>query len=164
MLNVGAVWVGVEVFTGYQVVAGEMHVRGRFQQHMNDAEPYTPMRSVTTTPLLPGAPRLNGIPEGLLAKQYFCAVRTIDPEPPHPDELPDRTARYIYFQGAAFTAKGTVEFPAAADPSLHRDTLFKVRFFPVLDATLSVVGVEGHTLNWPHAYVNRDLMLAVYLD
>jgi hypothetical protein len=164
LLNVGAAWPRVEVLTSYQLVMAEMQVRARFQQHLNDPEPYALVRSVGTLPILPGAPSLQSIPEGILGKEYMCAVRLVEPEPPHPDALPELVSRYIYFQGAGFTAKGTVEFPAGADPTLHREMLFKARFFPIQEATLSVIGLTGHSISWPLAYLNRDLMVAVYLD
>lgn len=162
-MNVGAVGWQVEVFTSYQVVSGEMQVRGRFQQHLNDAEPYVTIRGVATVPLLAGAPRLQSIAEGLLNKAAICAVRTVEAEPPHPDELPDLVRRFVYFQGMGFTAKGSAEFPAAADPTLHREMLFKARFFPLVEATVSVIGADAPPMSWPLAYVNRDLMVGIYL-
>jgi hypothetical protein len=41
--------------------------------------------------------------------------------------------------------------------------LFKAKFFSVVDATLTAVGVEMPPLQWPHCFVNRDLMVGVYL-
>ncbi len=162
-MNVGSVWWQVEAFTGYQIVNGEMQVRGRFQQQLNDPEPYATIRGVSTTPLLPGAPRLQGIADGMLSKASCGAVRTVEPEPPHPDELPDQVRRHLYFQGIGFTVKGMAEFPAAADPKLHREMLFKSRFFPVVEASLSVIGVEAPAITWQLAYVNRDLVVGIYL-
>ena len=164
LLNVEAVWTKVEVFSGYQVIGCEMTVRGRFMQAMNDIEPYATVRNVATTPLLPGAPRLQGIADGVLNKPAFAAVRTVEPEPPAPDEgMMEMAKRFLYFQGSGFTVKGSVEFPVAADPHLHREMLFKAKFFPVVEATLTVIGAEVAPLQWPKCYVNRDLLVALYL-
>ena len=165
MINVEATWTRVEVLTAYQVVGCEMQVRGRFMQALNDPEPYATVRNVATTPLLPGAPRLQSIPEGILNKPTFCAIRTVEPEPPSPDEgMMEMTRRFFYFEGAGFTVKGAAEFPVAADPKLHRERMFKNRFFPVVDATLGIVGVEGGSpLQWAKCYVNRELLVGLYL-
>jgi hypothetical protein len=163
LLNVETVWWKVDAFTLYQVVQGEMAVRGRVLSALNDAEPYVTVHNVSTLPLLPGAPRLQAITEGVISKLHVGALRTHQIEPPPPDQAIELSRRFIYFQGTQFSVKGSVEFPTAADPKLHRDMLFKARFFPVLDATVTVVGVDAEPLRWPLAYVNRDLMVGVYL-
>lgn len=163
MLNVEAVWWKVEIFSVYQLIAAEMQVRGRFQHALNDPDPYAILHNVMTTPLLPGAPRLQAIAQGYASKLSFGVVRTVEPEPPEPDLATALTRRFIYFQGTSFTVKGAVEFPLAVDPSLHREMLFRARFFPVVDAVLSPVGIESAPLQWPHCYINRDLMVALYL-
>ena len=164
MLNVEATWWKVDIFTGYQVIAAEMQVRGRFMQSLNDPEPYVTLHNIATTPLLPGAPRLQSIAEGVVNKIGFGAIRTVDPEPPAPDDaMMELTKRFLYFQGSSFTLKGSVEFPVAADPKLHREMLFKSKFFPVVDASVTVVGAEMAPLAWARCYVNRDLMVGVYL-
>jgi hypothetical protein len=71
--------------------------------------------------------------------------------------------RFVYFQGTNFSVKGSVQFPIAADPKLHREMLFKSRFFPVVDAALTVIGAETPALQWAKCYVNRDLLVALYL-
>ena len=159
-----AAWVKVEVLTGYQLIACQLQVRGRFANALNDPEPYSYAHDVATTPLLPGAPRLQGIAEGVLAKQSFGAVRTVDPEPPSPDEgMMEMTRRFLYFEGATFTVKGAAEFPVAADPRLHREMLFKARFFPVVEATVTLVGADVPAYQWPRCYVNRDQLVGIYL-
>jgi len=163
LLNVEAVWWRIEAFTHYQVVAGEMAVRGRVQAVLNDPEPYVTIRNLSTTPMLPGAPRLQAIGEGVLSKLQVGALRTHDVEPPPPDQTMEMSRRFVFFQGTQFSIKGAVEFPAAADPRMHRDMLFKAKFFPVLDASLTVVGVDAPPLLWPLAYVNRDLVVGLYL-
>ena len=163
MLNVEAVWWKIEAFTHYQVVAGEMAVRGRVQAVLNDPEPYVTLHNVSTTPLLPGAPRLQAIGEGVLSKLQVGALRTLELEPPPPDQTLELSRRFVFFQGTQLSVKGAVEFPAAADPKMHRDMLFKAKFFPVFDASLSVVGAEAPALHWPLAYVNRDLLVGLYL-
>ncbi len=158
-----AVWWKVEIFTVYQLISAEMQVRGRVQHALNDPDPYAVLHNVETTPLLPGAPRLQSIAEGYASKLNFGVVRTVEAEAPPPDQALELTRRFIYFQGTNFTLKGSIEFPVAADPKLHREMLFKAKFFPVVDGTLSVVGVEMAPLQWPHCYVNRDLMVGLYL-
>jgi hypothetical protein len=165
LINVQQVWWKVEVLALYQVIAGEMAVRGRVQPTLNDSEPFIQIHNIATTPLLPGAPRLSGIPEGSASKSMFSAIRTLEPEPPSQDSVGmEMTRRYLLFQGTTFTVKGATEFPVGADPKLHRELLFKSRFFPVLDATLTVVGVESQPLQWAQCYVNRDLVVALYLS
>jgi hypothetical protein len=164
LINVEAVWWKVEIFTGYQIVSCEVQLRGRFMQAINDPEPYATVHNIATTPLVPGAPRLQAIAEGILNKPLFGAIRPLDAEPPAPDEgMMEMTRRFLYFEGATFTLKGSTEFPVAADPKLHREMLFKSKFFPVFDATLAVVGAEMAPLQWPKCYVNRDLMVGLFL-
>ncbi|MDQ6918102.1 MAG: hypothetical protein M3Z98_01965 [Candidatus Dormibacteraeota bacterium] len=163
MINVEAVWWKVEIFAIYQMIAAEMQVRGRVQASLNDPDPYVVLHNVATTPLLPGAPRLQSIAEGYASKLNFGVIRTIEVEQAPPDQALELAKRFIYFQGTNFTVKGSVEFPTAADPKLHREMLFKARFFSVVDATLTPVGVELPPILWPHCYVNRDLMVGVYL-
>jgi hypothetical protein len=163
LLNVEAHWWKVEIFAVYQLITAEMPVRGRVQHALNDPDPYLTLRNLETTPLLAGAPRLQSIAEGYVSKLNFGAVRTVDPEPAAPDQAAELTKRFIYFQGTNFTVKGAVEFPVAADPKLHREMLFKARFFPVVDVTLSVIGAGAAPLQWASCFVNRDLMVGLYL-
>lgn len=163
MINVEAQWRKVEVVTAYQLVTADMQIRGRLATQLNDPEPLVKVRDVQTQPLLPGAPTLAGIPEGTLNKAYFCAIRTVEAEPPPPDLAIENVKRFCYFQGAGFTARGDVEFPAGADVTMHPEMLFKVRFFKLLDASLSIVGVESQALARLDFHVNRDLMVALYL-
>src|ERR1700694_3093269 len=163
LLNVEAHWGKVQIFTVYQLISAESQVRGRLQNALNDPAPYAVLHNVETTPLLPGAPRLQSIAEGYANKVNFGVVRMVDAEPALPDQTIELTKRFIYFQGTNFTVKGSVEFPSASDPKLHREMLFKAKFFPVVDSTLTVIGAEMAPLQWPHCYANRDLMVAVYL-
>ena len=163
MINVETQWRKVEVVTVYQLVTAEMQIRGRLSTQLNDPEPLVKVRNVETQPLLPGAPKLSGIPEGTLNKAFFSAIRTVEVEPPPPDMAMENLNRFCYFQGVGFTARGQAEFPAAADPSMHQEMLFKGHFFKLTDATLSIVGVEAPALTRPDFYVNRDLMVALYL-
>jgi len=163
LLNVEAHWWKVEIFTVYQLISAEMQVRGRVQHALNDPDPYAVLHNVETTPLVPGAPRLQSIAEGYASKLNFGVVRTVDPEPAAPDQAIEQTRRFIYFQGTNFTVKGSVEFPVAADPKLHREMMFKAKFFSVVDATLTVIGAEMAPLQWARCFVNRDLMVGIYL-
>jgi len=163
LINVDAQWWKVEVLTVYQLVTAEMQIRGRLSSQLNDPEPFVKVRNIETLPLLPGAPKLAGIPEGTLNKNYFCAIRTIEVEPPPPDTTMENITRFCYFQGTGFTAKGQAEFPSAADPSMHQEMLFKGHFFKLVDATLSMVGADVAPLVRPEFYINRELMIALYL-
>ena len=165
MINVQPVWWKVEVLTLYQVMGAEMAVRGRVQPTLNDSEPFIQLHNIATTPLLPGAPRLAGIPEGSASKSMFSAIRTLEPEPPSQDSVGmEMIRRYLLFQGTTFTVKAATDFPVGADPNLHRELLFKSRFFHVIDATLTVVGAEAQPVSWPECYINRDLVVALYLS
>jgi hypothetical protein len=163
LINVEAVWWKVEIFTVYQLIVAEMPVRGRVQHNLNDPDPFVILRNIATTPLVPGAPRLQSIAEGYASKLNFGVVRTVEAEVAPPDQALELTRRFVYFQGETFTVKGSVEFPTAADPKLHREMLFKAKFFGVVDASLTPVGVEMAPLQWPRCYVNRDLMVGLYL-
>ncbi|TMD10212.1 MAG: hypothetical protein E6J02_01930 [Chloroflexi bacterium] len=163
MINVEARWARVELFTAYQRVTADLLLRSRLQSALNDVDPFLNLRSITTTPLVPGAPQLEGIPEGTLTKAFLGLCVMVEAEPPPPDEALEKGKRFIYLQGATFSVKGSVEFTTAADPSLHRDMLFKSRFFPVVDATVSVIGAQAPEWQRPLVYVNRDLLVAVYL-
>ena len=107
----------VEVLTMYQRVSGEMQIRGRLSPTLNDPEPIFHLHNIAAEPLLPGAPRLQNIADGLFRKPMVGAVVPIDPEPPSPDDIPDKKRRYIFFQGSTFNVRASVEFPTAADPA-----------------------------------------------
>src|SRR5207253_9001356 len=59
-----------------------------------------------------------------------------------------------------FMVTGAAEFPKATEPSMHTEILMKSRFFPILDATVTVFGVTGKSWTQPNIWVNRDLMPA----
>jgi hypothetical protein len=157
-------WVKVEAITSYQRITAELQLRGRLRETISDPEAHLRFRSVQTEPLLPGAPRLQGVPEGMVNKAFVSLVWTIEPEPPPPDDVPEKTRRYVLVQGAGYTLKGYAEFPAAADPGLHSDMLLKGHFFPVHDATVGFVGADGHTWERPVVWVNRDLMITMFMQ
>jgi hypothetical protein len=46
---------------------------------------------------------------------------------------------------------------------MHNEILLKSRFFPVVDATITIFGVAGKSWTQPAILVNRDHMLALYL-
>ena len=71
--------------------------------------------------------------------------------------------RYVMFQAATFMVTGAAEFPKATEPSMHTEILMKSRFFPMLDVTVTIFGVNGKSWTQPNIWVNRDLMLAVFL-
>ena len=156
-------WMKVEVLTLYQRVTGEIQIRGRLAPTLNDPETTFQLRNLASEPFLPGAPRLQNVPGGLFRKPLVGAVVPLDPEPPSPDEVLDKTRRYLFFQGSTFNVRASVEFPSAAEPRMHTDMLLKSQFFPVVDATFTAVGAEGQAWTRASAYLNRDLMVALYL-
>ena len=106
---------------------------------------------------------LTGIPEGLFNKNFVGGIRTIEPEPPPPDHVAEMMRRYIMFQASTFMVTGAAEFPTATEPNMHTEILMKARFFQILDATITIFGVSGKSWTQPNIWVNRDLMLAVFL-
>ena len=157
-------WSRVGVLTSYQRLTGEVQVRGgRLRETINDPEPLFHMRNVSAEPLLPGAVPLSGVPEGLFNKNFIGGIRTIEPEPPPPDLVADMIRRYVMFQAASFMVTGAAEFPKATEPAMHTEILIKSRFFPMVDVTVTIFGVNGKSWTQPSIWVNRDLMLAVFL-
>lgn len=152
------------MFTAYERITAEIQVRGgRLRETINDPEPLFHLRNVSAEPLLPGAVPLTGIPEGLFNKNFVGGIRTIEPEPPPPDHVAEMMRRYIMFQASTFMVTGAAEFPTATEPNMHTEILIKNRFFQVLDATITIFGVTGKSWTQPNIWVNRDLMLAVFL-
>jgi hypothetical protein len=157
-------WSKVDVLTSYERLTAEIQVRGgRLRETINDPEPLFHMRNVSAEPLIAGAVPLSGIPEGLFNKAHIGGIRTIEPEPPPPDHVAEMMRRYVMFQASNFMVTGAAEFPTATEPSMHTEILMKARFFPILDATITVFGVTGKSWTQPNIWVNRDLMLAVFL-
>jgi hypothetical protein len=118
---------------------------------------------VSAEPLLPGAVPLNGVPEGLFNKGMIGGIRTIDPEPPLPDQVIELIRRYVMFQAGTFMVTGAAEFPKVTEPSMHNEILLKSRFMPMVDVTVTVFGIAGKSWTQPSILVNRDHMLALYL-
>ena len=156
-------WTKVDVLTSYQRLTAEVQIRGRLRETINDPEPLFHLRNVSTEPLIPGAVQLSGVPEGLFNKAMVGGIRTIDPEPPPPDQIIEMIRRYIMFQAGSFMVTGAAEFPKATDSSMHNEILMKNKFFPILDATVTIFGVAGKTWTQPSILVNRDQMLALFL-
>lgn len=162
-VNPAIAWSKVDVLTSYQRLTGELQIRGRLRETMNDPEPLFHMRNVSAEPLLPGAVQLAGVPEGLFSKALIGGIRTIDPEPPPPDQVQEVLRRYVMFQAGSFMVTGAAEFPKAAEQAMHNEILLKSRFFQVLDATVTVFGAAGKAWTQPSIWVNRDHLLAIYL-
>jgi hypothetical protein len=157
-------WSKVDVLSPYERITAEIQVRGgRLRETINDPEPLFHLRAVSAEPLLPGAVPLTGIPEGLFNKNFVGGIRTIEPEPPPPDHVAEMMRRYIMFQASTFMVTGAAEFPTATEPNMHTEILMKARFFQILDATITIFGVTGKSWTQPNIWVNRDLMLAVFL-
>jgi len=157
-------WSKVDVLTSFQRLTAEIQVRGgRLRETINDPEPLFHMRNVSAEPLVPGAVPLAGVPEGLFNKNFVGGMRTIEPEPPPPDLVAEMIRRYVMFQTTQFMVTGAAEFPKATEPNMHTEILMKARFFQVLDATITIFGVSGKSWTQPNIWVNRDLMLAVFL-
>jgi hypothetical protein len=162
-LNVAIAWSKVDVLTPSQRITAELQIRGRLRDTINDPEPVFHLRNVSAEPLVPGAVALNGVPEGLFSKNFVGGIRTIEPEPPPPDQIMEMIRRYIMFQADTFMVTGAVEFPKATEAAMHNEILMKSRFFPVLDATVATFGAGSKSWTQPLIMVNRDLMLALYL-
>lgn len=157
------VWAKVDVLTSYQRLTAEIQVRARLRETINDPEQHFHMRNVSAEPLLPGAVSLNGVPEGLFNKGLIGGIRTIDPEPPPPDQVMEMIRRYVMFQAGSFMVTGAAEFPKMTEAKMHTEILLKGQFFPILDATVTIFGVAGKAWTQPTIWVNRDQMLAIYL-
>jgi hypothetical protein len=155
-------WTKVDVLTSYQRLTGEIQMRVRLRETMNDPEPLFYLRNVSAEPLLPGAVALNGVPEGLFSKALVCGIRTFETEPPPPDQV-EVIRRYAMYQAGSFMVTGAAEFPKALEPKMHGEVLLKNPFFPLVDVTVTVIGVEGKSWSQPLIWVNRGQMLALYL-
>jgi hypothetical protein len=162
--NLGtAAWSKVDVLTAYERITAEMQIRGRLRETVNDPESLFHLKNISADPLLPGAVALNGVPDGLFNKTLICGIRTVEAEPPPPDQVMERIRRFVMFQGDTFMVSGFVEFPKAAAAEMHNEMLLKGRFFQILDATVTMIGVEGKSWTQPDIYVNRDQMLGLFL-
>jgi hypothetical protein len=162
-INPNLAWSKVDVLTSYQRITAEIQIRGRLRETINDAEPLFHLRNVSAEPLLPGAVALNGVPEGLFNKTLVCGIRTLEVEPPPPDQVIEIVRRYVMYQAGTFMVTGAAEFPKATEPAMHNEILLRSRFFPVIDATVTVIGASGKAWTQPMILVNRDHMLALYL-
>lgn len=163
-INPALAWSKVDVLTSYQRMTAEIQIRGRLRETINDPEPLFHLRNVSAEPLLPGAVPLSGVPEGLFNKQHIGGIRTIEPEPPLPDQAQmEVIRRYAMFQAATFMITGAAEFPKAAEAKMHGEILMKGRFFQLIDVTVTIIGVVGKSWTQPSIWVNRDQMLALYL-
>ena len=157
-------WSKVDVLTSFERLTAEIQVRGgRLRETINDPEPLFHMRNVSAEPLVPGAVPLSGVPEGLFNKNFVGGIRTIEPEPPPPDLVADMIRRYVMFQATTFMVTGAAEFPRATEQSMHTEILMKSRFFQMIDVTVTIFGVNAKSWTQPNIWVNRDLMLAVFL-
>jgi len=163
-IGLGAVaWTKVDVLTPYQRLTAEMQIHARLPAMLNEPENTFRLRNVSAEPLLPGAVALNGVPEGTFSKVLIGGIRTIDPEPPPPDQVMELIRRYAMFQGATFMVSGFAEFPKAAAHEMHTEMLLKGRFFQLVDATVTMIGVAGKSWTQPNIYVNRDQMLSLFM-
>jgi hypothetical protein len=162
VINPAIAWSKVEVLTAYQRLTGEIQMRVRLRETINDPEPYFHLRNISAEPLLPGAVALNGVPEGLFSKALVGGIRTIDPEPPPPDQM-EVTRRYAMVQAGNFMVAGAAEFANALEPKMHAEVLLKNPFFSLVDVTVTIIGVAGKSWSQPIMWVNRSHMLALYL-
>lgn len=151
------------MLTPYQRLTAEMQIRGRLPATINEQESLFHLRNVSAEPLLPGAVALNGVPEGTFNKVLVCGIRTIEPEPPPPDQVMELIRRYAMFQGATFMVSGFAEFPKAAAHEMHTEILLKGRFFQLVDATVTMIGVAGKSWTQPNIYINRDQMVSLFM-
>ncbi len=152
------------MLTSFERLTAEIQVRGgRLGQTINDPEPLFHLRNVSAEALVPGAVPLSGVPEGLFNKANIGGIRTIEPEPPPADQIPELIRRYIMFQATAFMVSGAAEFPKVTEAAMHTEILMKNHFFPILDATITIFGVNGKSWTQPTIWVNRDQMVALFL-
>ena len=157
-------WSKVDVLTSYQRLTAEIQVRGgRLRETINDPEPLFHLRNVSAEPLIAGAVPLSGVPEGLFNKNFVGGIRTVEPEPPPADVIAEMVRRYVMYQASSFMVTGAAEFPKATEPAMHTEILMRARFFQMLDVTITIFGVQGKSWTQPNIWVNRDLMLAVFL-
>lgn len=119
MVSPAIAWSKVDVLTAYQRLTGEIQMRVRLRETMNDPEPLFHLRNVSAEPLLPGAVALNGVPEGLFSKALVCGIRTFDTEPPPPDQV-EVIRRYAMYQAGSFMVTGAAEFPKARTQDARR--------------------------------------------
>jgi len=162
-IGANLVWTKVDVLTPYQRITAEIQIRGRLRDTINDPEPMFHLRNVSAEPLLPGAVALNGVPEGLFNKEMVGGIRTIEAEPPPPDQTIETMRRYVMFQADTFMITGAAEFPKVAEPRMHNEILLKPHFFPMIDVTVTMFGVVGKSWTQSSILVNRDHMLALFL-
>jgi hypothetical protein len=162
VINPTIAWTKVDVLTAYQRLTGEIQMRVRIRETINDPEPFFHLRNVSAVPLLPGAVALNGVPEGLFNKALVGGIRAVEPEPPPPDQV-EVNRRYAMYQAANFMVTGAAEFPKALEPKMHAEVLLKNPFFALVDVTVTIIGIAGKTWTQPIIWVNRAHMLALYL-
>jgi hypothetical protein len=168
MISLGAEthWAPIEVLAAYERVRAEVQVIGKIKLILDDPEPeLLPLRHVSVTPLVPGVHRFQDVPEAALNKAFMGVVVPLQQEPISPDEIVERVKRHVLIQGETFTVQGIAEFSAVVDPGFHRDLLVKNRFFPVIQASIGLVG-PGEFPTWEAslAYVNRDLIVGLFLS
>lgn len=156
-------WSKVDILTTQQRISGDIQIRGRLRETMNDTEPFFHLKNVSAEPLQPGAVALNGVPEGLFSKALVCGIRTLEIEPPPPDQVMEMIRRYAMYQAGTYMVTGAAEFPKALDAAMHNEMLLKARFFPLYDVTVSITATAGKTWAQPIIWVNRDHMVALYL-
>src|SRR6202171_1799893 len=161
-INAASAWSKVDLLTPSQRIIAEIQIRGRLRDTINDPEPLFHLRNVSAEPLLPGAVALNGVPEGLFSKAMVGGIRTLEPEPPPPDQ-PEVTRRYAMYQAGTFMVTGAAEFPKALEAKMHGEMLLKNSFFPLVDVTVTIVGIAGKSWTQPVIWLNRAHMLALYL-
>ena len=106
---------------------------------------------------------LTSLPTLLLALAGGPLVAQGAPSPAQPSLRQELIRRYAMFQGATFMVSGFAEFPKAAAHEMHTEMLLKGRFFNLVDATVTMIGVAGKSWTQPNIYVNRDQMLSLFM-
>ena len=126
-------WSKVDVLTSFQRLSAEIQVRG------------------------------GRLRETINDPEPLFHMRNVSAEPAPPDLVAEMIRRYVMFQATTFMVTGAAEFPKATEPTMHTEILMKSRFFAMLDVTITIFGVNGKSWTQPNIWVNRDLMLAVFL-
>ncbi len=162
VVGLEARWVPIHAFAVYQRMSAELFFRGRLRDRLTDPEPLLRLRNVSSEPLLSGVPRLTGVAEATLDRDFVGAIGLVEQEPPNPD-APLEVARHALFQGSGFTVTGLAQFPAGADAAQHLNLVTKAAFWPVAQARISLAGSDAAPWELPLAWVNRNLIFAIYL-
>jgi hypothetical protein len=153
----------MEAILVYERLSAEMQVRGRLRETLYGTDQYLRLRNVTSTPLRSGVQPVQGAPEGFITTSQLGALWLMQPDMESAEEAIQKNKRWVLFQAETFIVKGCAEFPVHADPEMHRELILKMRFFPLKDVEISLVDSDQPPIKRYEAWVNRDLMVGLFL-